>query len=69
MEKDLPFTGDFTDNKKILKNSMPSKPIRNKVAGYIGRLVKMKKAGPRMRKVIVPTEAEVHPYSEQAQRF
>lgn len=37
------FTEDFEHNKKVLKNTMPSKPIRNKVAGYISRLIKMKK--------------------------
>lgn len=34
------FTADFTQNKKILKGTMPSKPIQNKVAGYIARLKK-----------------------------
>ena len=39
------FTESFEENKRILGNkSMPSKPIRNKVAGYITRLVRMKKA-------------------------
>ncbi len=38
------FTGDFEHNKKLLRGSMPSKPIQNKVAGYIARLVKMKAA-------------------------
>ncbi|MEK6855295.1 MAG: 30S ribosomal protein S17e [Nanoarchaeota archaeon] len=36
------FTGDFEQNKKFLKNTMPSKSIRNKVAGYIVRLKKSK---------------------------
>ncbi|MFA5484816.1 MAG: 30S ribosomal protein S17e [Candidatus Pacearchaeota archaeon] len=30
----------FEHNKKILKNSLPSKRLRNKVAGYISRLKK-----------------------------
>ena len=32
------FTEHFEDNKKILGSTMPSKRIRNKIAGYIGRL-------------------------------
>jgi small subunit ribosomal protein S17e len=40
LAKDIKFTNDFETNKKMLKDSMPSKPIRNKVAGYITRLVK-----------------------------
>jgi len=34
------FTEHFEDNKKILGSTMPSKRIRNKIAGYIGRLKK-----------------------------
>ncbi len=41
MAKKLPFTIDFERNKRILKNTMPSKSIRNKIAGYIARLVKI----------------------------
>lgn len=37
------FSEDFEENKKKLLDTMPSKPIRNKVAGYIGRLIKSKK--------------------------
>jgi small subunit ribosomal protein S17e len=37
------FNDSFEQNKKILGNTMPSKPIRNKIAGYIARLVRMKK--------------------------
>jgi ribosomal protein S17E len=42
LEKDAPFTSSFEYNKKLLINTMPSKPIRNKVAGYITRLIKTK---------------------------
>ena len=31
------FTENFDDNKKVLKGLMPSKKIRNQVAGYITR--------------------------------
>jgi len=34
------FSGDFETDKKILGNTMPSKSIRNKIAGYIARLKK-----------------------------
>jgi len=34
------FKDNFEVNKKILKNSMPSKKIRNQIAGYITRLKK-----------------------------
>ena len=36
------FTIDFTHNKKLLGSSMPSKSIRNKIAGFIARLIKAK---------------------------
>lgn len=32
------FTGSFEKNKKILGNTMPSKRMRNIIAGYITRL-------------------------------
>jgi len=39
------FSADFEHNKKVLKdlNLIPSKKIRNKVAGYIVRTIKKKK--------------------------
>jgi ribosomal protein S17E len=39
-----PFSEDFEQNKKLLGDTMPSKPIRNKVAGYLARLMRMQKA-------------------------
>ena len=38
LEKEEFFSEDFTKNKKILKGTLPSKSMRNKVAGYISRL-------------------------------
>ena len=38
------FTTDFENNKKLLKNTMPSKSVRNKIAGYIARLKKEKES-------------------------
>lgn len=32
------FTTSYEDDKKILGNSMPSKKVRNKIAGYLARL-------------------------------
>ena len=34
------FTGNFNENKKILGTTMPSKRMRNILAGYITRLNK-----------------------------
>lgn len=36
------FSGDFDRNKKILKDTMPSKKVRNMVAGQLARLAKQK---------------------------
>ena len=43
LDKDHPFTEGFEHNKRALDNTMPSKPIRNKIAGYIARLLRAKK--------------------------
>jgi ribosomal protein S17E len=37
------FSEDFERNKKILKDTMPSKSVRNKVAGQLTRLAKKKR--------------------------
>ena len=37
------FGEEFSTNKKALGSLMPSKPIRNKIAGYIARLKKAKR--------------------------
>lgn len=34
------FNNSFEHNKKALGNTMPSKPIRNRIAGYIAHLLK-----------------------------
>jgi small subunit ribosomal protein S17e len=44
LEGEHKFSESFTQNKRLLIDTMPSKPIRNKVAGYISHLVRMKKA-------------------------
>ena len=37
------FSSSFENNKQILKDLMPSKKIRNQIAGYITRLKKRSK--------------------------
>ncbi len=44
VQEDNLFTESFEHNKRLLKGQFPSKPIKNKIAGYISRLVKMQKA-------------------------
>ena len=43
LKQENKFNENFEQNKKILKDSMPSKKIRNQIAGYIGRLKKKEK--------------------------
>jgi ribosomal protein S17E len=38
MKEDIKFDGTFNRNKKILGREMPSKKVRNQIAGYIARL-------------------------------
>lgn len=38
VEKDIPFSEDFERNKNFLGKEMPSKKVRNQIAGYIARL-------------------------------
>lgn len=40
LDKEIEFTEKFEDNKKILGDTMPSKKMRNQIAGYITRLKK-----------------------------
>lgn len=39
----IEFTVDFEENKRILGDTMPSKKIRNQVAGYLSRLKRREK--------------------------
>lgn len=50
------FNTEFENNKKALKNTMPSKPIRNKIAGYITRL--MKARAQKQAALIIPAKLE-----------
>ena len=40
VEKGIEFSEDFNKNKKILGNTMPSKKVRNQIAGFLSRLKK-----------------------------
>jgi len=37
------FTGQFEQNKRILGNSIPSRKLRNQIAGLIGKMKKREK--------------------------
>lgn len=39
-EEDIEFSEDFEKNKKILGKTMPSKKLRNRIAGLISRMKK-----------------------------
>ena len=43
LKKGINFSEDFEKNKKILGNDMPSKKIRNQIAGFLTRLKKQEK--------------------------
>lgn len=43
LEGEHQFNEEFHHNKRLLGSTMPSKPMRNKIAGYISRLVKMRR--------------------------
>ena len=42
LQHDLHLNSEFENDKKILGDTMPSKKMRNKIAGYIARLLKAK---------------------------
>jgi len=42
IDEGIEFHTDFEKNKKILGNTMPSKKLRNQIAGYAARLKKAK---------------------------
>lgn len=43
IRKGIGFSEDFEKNKKILKDTMPSKKMRNQMAGYLSRLKKQER--------------------------
>ena len=42
-KKDIPFSEDFGSNKKILGREMPSKKVRNQIAGLLSRVKKQER--------------------------
>ena len=40
IKKGIRFSQDFEENKKVLGKTMPSKKIRNQMAGFLTRLKK-----------------------------
>ncbi|MBS3072120.1 30S ribosomal protein S17e [Candidatus Pacearchaeota archaeon] len=36
------FNSEFNHNKKLLGSTMPSKSVRNKIAGYLARIIRVK---------------------------
>ena len=45
IKEGVKFSEDFEKNKKILGNTMPSKKIRNQMAGYLSHLKKIEMLG------------------------
>ena len=43
MKEDLALSEDFSKNKKVLGREMPSKKVRNQIAGYVARVKKREK--------------------------
>ena len=43
VKRGIEFSHDFERNKKILGNTMPSKKIRNQIAGFLSRLNRKEK--------------------------
>ncbi|MDP2950885.1 MAG: 30S ribosomal protein S17e [bacterium] len=43
LKEENSFSESFERDKKMLGNTMPSKKVRNKIAGYIARLKKREK--------------------------
>ena len=44
MKRGIEFAGDFEKNKRMLGNTMPSKKIRNQMAGYLAKKNRTKKS-------------------------
>ena len=43
IQEGVEFDEDFEKNKKVLGNEMPSKKLRNRMAGYLSRLKKQER--------------------------
>ena len=60
--KEHSFTDNFEHNKVLITGFMPSKPIRNKVAGYLARLIRLQNTPKRPPKEKNPEPLD---YSDQ----
>lgn len=58
LEKQHSFNEDFENNKKRLSNTMPSKSIRNKIAGYLARIIKMERVTKEKPQKVVVEQAQ-----------
>lgn len=56
------FINSFERNKKILGSTMPSKPMRNKIAGYIARLIKMQQTEKKPKKLAIEETPQYEQY-------
>ncbi len=43
IKEGIEFTEDFEKNKKILKDTMPSKKLRNQMAGFLSKIKKQER--------------------------
>jgi len=43
LKKGVEFNENFENNKKVLKNTMPSKKLRNQIAGFLSKTKKQEK--------------------------
>ena len=44
LSKEIGFTENFEENKRIIGNTMPSKKIRNQIAGLLAKIKKQEKS-------------------------
>ena len=62
------FDETFTKNKRILGFTMPSKSVRNKIAGYMAHLLKMKRLSvEREARILAKKEALATQLAEKTQ--
>lgn len=59
IQKEGSFGEDFNPNKRILGRTMPSKKVRNKIAGYIARLKKAERIAKENPVIKVRKEEDV----------
>jgi len=43
IDKGVEFSEEFNHNKKVLQSTMPSKKMRNQIAGYLSRVKKQER--------------------------